>query len=283
MGVDLVMHSTTKYIGGHGDAVGGAVAGRSDLIRQLRIEAGIHHGGILSPFNAWLIARGAATLPLRMKAHAAGAQAVASAIGGRSVQADITNADSMSAAVVATEAAFGGLSTLVANAGIGQRPMRATETPIDEMQRQFTVNALGVAISCQAAVPAAAALLFRARALDLFQLGERAAYHSGLDVEREKLMIGLLSALGVGAATAAAGPIGFIGLVAPHIARMIVGPDHRFILPAAALIGASLALGADLLVRTAAPPAEPPIGLATALIGGPFFLWLVASGRRRRI
>ena len=133
------------------------------------------------------------------------------------------------------------------------------------------------------AVPAAAALLFRARALDLFQLGERAAHHSGLDVEREKLMIGLLSALGVGAATAAAGPIGFIGLVAPHIARMTVGPDHRFILPAAALIGASLALGADLLVRTAAPPAEPPIGLATALIGGPFFLWLVASGRRRRI
>ncbi len=77
LGVDLVMHSITKYIGGHGDAVGGAVAGRADLIRRLRLEAGIHHGGVLSPFNAWLIARGAATLPLRMKAHAAGAQAVA--------------------------------------------------------------------------------------------------------------------------------------------------------------------------------------------------------------
>ena len=77
LGVDLVMHSITKYIGGHGDAVGGAVAGRADLIRQMRLEAGIHHGGILSPFNAWLIARGAATLPLRLKAHAAGAQAVA--------------------------------------------------------------------------------------------------------------------------------------------------------------------------------------------------------------
>lgn len=77
LGVDLVMHSITKYIGGHGDAVGGAVAGRADLIRRMRFEAGIHHGGVLSPFNAWLIARGAATLPLRMKAHAAGAQAVA--------------------------------------------------------------------------------------------------------------------------------------------------------------------------------------------------------------
>ena len=77
LGVDLVMHSTTKYIGGHGDAVGGAVAGRADLVKRMRLEAGIHHGGVLSPFNAWLIARGAATLPLRMRAHAAGAQAVA--------------------------------------------------------------------------------------------------------------------------------------------------------------------------------------------------------------
>ncbi len=77
LGVDLVMHSTTKYIGGHGDALGGAIAGRAELIRKLRFEAAIHHGGVLSPFNAWLIARGAATLPLRLKAHEAGAQAVA--------------------------------------------------------------------------------------------------------------------------------------------------------------------------------------------------------------
>lgn len=71
------MHSITKYIGGHGDAVGGAVAGSSELIGKMRAEASIHHGGILSPFNAWLIARGATTLPLRMKAHEAGAMAVA--------------------------------------------------------------------------------------------------------------------------------------------------------------------------------------------------------------
>jgi methionine-gamma-lyase len=77
LGVDLVMHSTTKYMGGHGDAVGGAVAGRADLVKQMRLEAGIHHGSILSPFNAWLIARGAATLPLRMRAHASGALTVA--------------------------------------------------------------------------------------------------------------------------------------------------------------------------------------------------------------
>ncbi|MCU9836682.1 aminotransferase class I/II-fold pyridoxal phosphate-dependent enzyme [Ruegeria sp. WL0004] len=77
LGVDLTMHSVTKYICGHGDAVAGAVCGRADLVSKMRVEAAIHHGGVLSPFNAWLIARGAATLPLRMKAHAAGAQAVA--------------------------------------------------------------------------------------------------------------------------------------------------------------------------------------------------------------
>lgn len=77
LGIDLMMHSTTKYMGGHGDAVGGAVAGSAALVKQMRLEASIHHGGILSPFNAWLIARGASTLPLRTRAHQQGAQAVA--------------------------------------------------------------------------------------------------------------------------------------------------------------------------------------------------------------
>lgn len=77
LGVDLVMHSATKYLGGHGDAVGGVVAGSRELIGRLRAEAAIHHGSVMSPFNAWLIARGAGTLPLRMRAHAEAAQAVA--------------------------------------------------------------------------------------------------------------------------------------------------------------------------------------------------------------
>ena len=91
----------------------------------------------------------------------------------------------------------------------------------------------------------------------------------------------ILSALAVGAATAVAGPIGFIGLVAPHVARLLVGPAHRLILPAAALTGAALVLGADLAARNVAPPAEPPIGLPAALIGGPFFLWLLMRRLRR--
>lgn len=113
------------------------------------------------------------------------------------------------------------------------------------------------------------------RSLDLFQLGERAAFHAGIDIEREKLRIAIFTALAVGAVTAAAGPIGFIGLVAPHMARLIVGPAHRYVLPASALLGGALILSADLAVRLAVPPTEPPIGLATSLIGGPFFLWLL--------
>ncbi len=77
LGIDYVMHSLTKYVGGHGDAVGGAVCGSKEDIAALRLEAGIHHGGVLSPFNAWLIMRGAATLPLRMRAHQEGALKVA--------------------------------------------------------------------------------------------------------------------------------------------------------------------------------------------------------------
>ncbi|WP_419912495.1 trans-sulfuration enzyme family protein [Hoeflea sp.] len=76
LGVDYVMHSITKYIGGHGDAIGGAICGRAEDIKALTVEAAIHHGGILSPFNAWLIARGTSTLPLRMRAHQEGAMAV---------------------------------------------------------------------------------------------------------------------------------------------------------------------------------------------------------------
>lgn len=77
LGVDLIMHSVTKYIGGHGDAIGGAVAGRRELIDKMRNESAIHHGSIMSPFNAWTIARGMATLPLRMKAHEIGATSIA--------------------------------------------------------------------------------------------------------------------------------------------------------------------------------------------------------------
>lgn len=126
------------------------------------------------------------------------------------------------------------------------------------------------------------AFLRLTRALDLFQIGERAAFHAGLDVEKIKFRAGVLTAIVVGTITAAVGPIGFIGLIAPHMARAIMGAAHKWMMPAAALIGTVLILVADLGVRMAVPPAEPPIGLATSLIGGPFFLYLLLSTMKAR-
>lgn len=119
----------------------------------------------------------------------------------------------------------------------------------------------------------------RARALNALLLGESEARHLGFEVERLKRELVFCTALGVGAAVAAAGMIGFIGLLVPHLMRLLVGPDHRLLLPAAALGGASLLLGADLLARLALTPAELPIGIVTALLGAPFFLFLLVRGR----
>lgn len=119
----------------------------------------------------------------------------------------------------------------------------------------------------------------RAKALNALLLGESEARHLGFSVERLKRELVLCTALGVGAAVAAAGMIGFIGLVVPHLVRLLVGPDHRILLPASALAGASLLLLADLAARLVLAPAELPIGIVTALIGAPFFLYLLLRGR----
>lgn len=119
----------------------------------------------------------------------------------------------------------------------------------------------------------------RADALNALLLGESEARHLGFDVERLKAELVLCTAFGVGAAVAAAGMIGFIGLVVPHLIRLVAGPDHRTLLPASMMAGAILLLLADLLARLALAPAELPIGIVTALIGAPFFLYLLLRGR----
>lgn len=119
----------------------------------------------------------------------------------------------------------------------------------------------------------------RVDALNALLLGESEARHLGFDVERLKVELILCTALGVGAAVAAAGMIGFIGLVVPHLLRLLVGPDHRVLLPASMFGGAILLLLADLVARLALAPAELPIGIVTALIGAPFFLYLLIRGR----
>jgi iron complex transport system permease protein len=114
-----------------------------------------------------------------------------------------------------------------------------------------------------------------ARALDALQLGEEQAAHLGVPVARVRGETIAVAALLVGAATAFAGTIGFIGLVAPHMARLLLGGLHRLVLPAALLLGAMLLVLADLGARTLTAPAELAVGILTAAIGGPFFLWLL--------
>jgi iron complex transport system permease protein len=116
--------------------------------------------------------------------------------------------------------------------------------------------------------------------LNVYLLGEREAVHLGVNVKTLKRQVILLAALGVGSAVALSGLIGFIGLAAPHIIRLFIGADHRAVLPGSALLGALLILVADLIARTIVAPAELPIGVLTSLIGGPFFVWLLARYRR---
>lgn len=113
------------------------------------------------------------------------------------------------------------------------------------------------------------------RDLNGLLLGEAEAYHLGVDVRRAKLLIVLATAAAVGAAVAVAGIVGFIGIVIPHMVRLLSGPDHRVLLPASALLGATVVLAADMLARVIVAPAELPLGIVTALIGAPFFLHLV--------
>lgn len=129
------------------------------------------------------------------------------------------------------------------------------------------------------AVAVAAWLPRRAGALNALLLGESEARHLGIDVERLKRELVFCTALGVGAAVAAAGLIGFVGLVVPHLVRLLAGPDHRVVLPASLLAGGVLMLLADLVARLLLAPAELPIGIVTAFIGAPFFLVLLIRGR----
>lgn len=120
-----------------------------------------------------------------------------------------------------------------------------------------------------------------AQPLNALALGEAQATLLGVPVERVKRLAIVITALAVGVVTATTGIIGFVGLVAPHMVRLLSGPDHRWVLPGSALLGASLVLLADALARTVAAPAELPLGVLTALAGVPFFL-LLLRGRAGR-
>ncbi|WP_288929969.1 iron ABC transporter permease [uncultured Maritimibacter sp.] len=118
-----------------------------------------------------------------------------------------------------------------------------------------------------------------ARSLDTLALGEIAAQHMGIDIQRMKRRAVVIVAASVGAAVAVSGGIGFVGIVVPHLLRLMTGPSHAPLILNSALLGASILLLADMISRVIVAPAELPIGIIMALIGGPFFLWVLIKRR----
>ena len=180
---------------------------------------------------------------------------------------------------------LGGLAiAALANAGIGLLVFVAD----DRQLRDITFWMLGSLSGATwpkalAIAPFPAAMLLAmpliVRGLDLLVLGEAEAFHMGVEVERlKRYSIMLVSAM-TGAAVAVAGVIGFVGIVVPHLLRLVVGPGHRLLLPASVVLGAILMVGADTGARVLAAPAEVPIGILTAAIGAPFFLAILLRQR----
>jgi iron complex transport system permease protein len=120
-------------------------------------------------------------------------------------------------------------------------------------------------------------VLYLVHDLNLITTGEELAAARGVEVNRTKLVVFFAASLMVGAVVAACGPIGFVGLMAPHICRLLIGPDHRYLTPATVLFGGGFLVLCDTVARTAIAPTELPVGIITALLGGPFFLWLLLS------
>jgi iron complex transport system permease protein len=123
-------------------------------------------------------------------------------------------------------------------------------------------------------------MLAYTRDINLLLLGEETAQGLGVNVPRTRLVLLVLACLSTGAAVSIAGPIGFVGLVVPHMLRIIVGPDYRLLLPASALGGAAFLVITDTIARLVLQPAELQVGIVTALVGAPFFLYLLYRNRR---
>jgi iron complex transport system permease protein len=174
----------------------------------------------------------------------------------------------------------------LAGAGIGVLTYLANDTALRDLtlwQMGTIAGAQWIYVCLSLVTLALISWRFRqdATALNALLLGEAEARHLGIDVDRLKLRLILLCALGVGVSVAATGIIGFIGLVVPHLVRMMLGPDHKQLLPTSALLGAALLALADIGSRAFLPPAELPVGLVTALLGAPFFIYLLLQQRSK--
>jgi len=191
----------------------------------------------------------------------------------------------------------GGIAALLL-AGIGLNALAAAGTGVliylsdDRQLRDITFWTFGslagaswprVAAVLPLIVAALVVLPLFARALDALALGDAEAGHLGVNTRRLTWAVAIAAAGAVGAAVAVSGLIGFLGIVAPHLARLLLGPAHRRLIPAAALLGATIILAADCVARLVVAPAELPIGLVSSALGAPVFLTLVQRARRRAL
>lgn len=189
---------------------------------------------------------------------------------------------------VATLLLSGVAMMAIAEAGVGLLTYMADDNQLRDIT-YWRMGSLGgaqwetVMVTASLLIPSLIILLYQSRGLNAMLLGEAEASHIGIRVERLKLLIITFSALLIGAAVSAAGSIGFVGLVVPHLIRLSLGADHRFLIPASAVLGGVLLVLADIAARTIVSPAELPIGILTALIGGPFFIYLLLQQRARVI
>lgn len=172
----------------------------------------------------------------------------------------------------------------LANAGIGLLVFVADDRQLRDITFWLLGSMSGATWTKAAMIaPVLACVLvaipFLARPLDLLVLGEAEAFHAGIPVERLKQSAIILISAMTGAAVAICGIVGFVGIVVPHLLRLLIGPGHRLLLPASGLFGAILMLAADSCARVLAAPAEVPIGILTAAVGAPFFLVLLLRQR----
>jgi iron complex transport system permease protein len=191
-----------------------------------------------------------------------------------------TNVSIMLLSGIAINALAGALTSFVTLSANDQQLRSVTFWMMGSLGGASWLTVLGILPFCLACI---IGMPFMAKQLNIFSLGEADAAYLGVRVERLKTIIMALCAMGVGASVAVSGVIGFVGLVVPHIIRMIIGPEHKRLLIASSLGGGLLLVLADLVSRTVAAPIEIPIGIITAFAGGPFFLYLLMKEKKKSI
>lgn len=155
-----------------------------------------------------------------------------------------------------------------------------TQRALRWLMGDLDVTGYGAVVSALPLVAGAfVAFAWIARPLNLLSLGSDAASARGVDVARTQRVAFFSASVATGAAVAVGGPIGFIGIIVPHLVRLVVGADHRFVLPGSVFFGSAFLVACDVAARTVLAPIELPVGIITALIGGPFFLWMLVRHR----